>query len=672
MTVFRQRVAELRAQLNQHNYRYYVLDDPIVADVEYDRLLRELEQLEQAHPELVTPDSPTQRVGATPLSAFGAVIHRIPLLSLANAMDEAELLAFDERVRKGLDSDGEIEYVGEPKLDGLAVELIYENGRFVTGSTRGDGVTGEDITANLRTIRAIPLALRTDEIAAPELLEVRGEVFISKADFAVLNENRLTDNEPPFANPRNAAAGSLRQLDPAITAKRPLSIYCYQAGTIIGREHATHWDLLGDFRKWGFPVNPLVEQIRGVEAIVDYHRRLEARRNDLPYEIDGIVIKVDSLAQRERLGIRSRSPRWAIAGKFKAQQVTTVVEDIIASVGRTGAVTPVARLRPVYVGGVTVTNATLHNQDEIDRKDVRVGDTVLIQRAGDVIPEVVQVIREQRPAAAVPYRLPGDCPVCGHPVYRPPDEAVARCQNLACPAQVKGRIEHFVSKGALDIDGFGVKLVDRLVEIGRIESVDQLFGLTVDELAILERMGEKSAQNIINALAAGKATTFARFVYALGIRNVGEHLARVLERAFAVDIRHFMAATAEELIAIDEVGPIVAEGVVRFWSDATNRRIVEACLASGVSLAAPATENASALAGKTFVFTGGLEKFTRDEAKELVEIRGGHASGSVSSKTDFVVAGPGAGSKLKKAQELGIPVLTEEEFLEQFGRPAGK
>ncbi len=662
MIDIKHQIDALRRQINEHNYHYYVLDDPQVSDSEYDRLLRRLETLEQAHPELITPDSPTRRVGAAPLAEFGTIIHRRPMLSLANAMDETELAEFTERLEKNLEQLPLL--VGEPKLDGLGVELIYEKGQFVAGSTRGDGTTGEDITPNLRTIRSLPLQLRRTGRPTPALLDVRGEVFIRKKDFQKLNARRELDNEPAFANPRNAAAGSLRQLDSAITAKRPLSIYCYEAGEIEGDRFESHLEFLNALRQWGLPVNPLIKSISGVEELLGYYRRLEEQRNDLPYEIDGTVFKVDTFELREQLGIRSRSPRWAIAGKFKAQQVTTRIIHIDAQVGRTGAITPVAKLEAVYVGGVTVTNATLHNQDEIDRKDIRIGDTVLIERAGDVIPKVVKVITDKRPANSQPYHLPDTCPVCAHPAYRPPDEAVLRCQNLACPAQIKGRIEHFVSKGALDIDGFGTKLVEQLVEIGRIESVDQLFSLTREELASLERMGAKSAENITAALENGKQTTFARFIYALGIRNVGEHLARVLERAFNGNIDRLMTASADELVAINEVGPIVAEGLVRFWSDETNRRVVEACLAAGVTWEKPRETAPSSLTGITFVFTGSLEKFTRNEAKEMVETKGGRASGSVSTKTDYIVAGPGAGSKLKKAEELGIKVLSEEDFLE--------
>ena len=659
----RQRIQSLRERINEHNYRYYVLDDPVISDAEYDRLLRELQELEQAHPEYITPDSPTQRVGAAPLPEFATITHRVPMLSLENAMNEEELKAFDERVRRGLNTTAIVEYVAEPKLDGIGVELVYEGGRFAYGSTRGDGITGEDITQNLRTIRSIPLRLRTADLPVPELLEVRGEVFISKSGFQKLNRLREQNGEPLFANPRNAAAGSLRQLNPAVTASRPLSIFCYQPGVVEGFPFDTHWQFLQALKKWGFPVNPFVRRVRGAEEMIHYHRQMENRRNELPYEIDGTVFKVNDLAAQEILGIRSRSPRWAIAGKFKAQQVTTIVKDIVASVGRTGAVTPVAKLEPVFVGGVTVTNATLHNQDEIDRKDIRIGDTVLVERAGDVIPKVVKTIPEKRPPGTRPYRLPTACPVCGHPVHRPEGEAVARCQNMSCPAQIKGRIEHFVSKAALDIDGLGEKLIDQLVEKGLVKTVDELFRLSYDDLVDLERMGPKSAGNLLTAIETSKNTTFARFVYALGIRNVGEHVAKVLERTFRGNLNRFMSATREELEDIDEVGPIVADSVVRFWENSANRKVVENCLKAGVTLAPVETTGEQPFAGKTFVFTGALEKFTRHEAKTMVEKLGARASNSVSRKTDYVVAGPGAGSKLKKARELGVPVLTEEEFL---------
>lgn len=656
----------LRMQLNDHNYRYYVLDDPLISDSEYDQLFRELQKLETDNPNLITEDSPTRRVGAGPLSSFGSWTHRMPMLSLANAMNEDELAAFDTRVKKGLDTEKDLEYMAEPKLDGLAVELVYENGFFVNGSTRGDGITGEDITQNLKTITAIPLSLRKNGQKNPPLLEVRGEVFITKDGFKKLNRNQKKEELSLFANPRNAAAGSLRQLDSKITAKRPLSIYCYEAGRIDGISFDTHEDFLSTLKEWGFPVNPEIQKVKNAETMVAFHRNLEAKRDSLPYEIDGTVFKVNAINQRNALGIRSRSPRWAIAGKFKAQQATTLVQNIIPSVGRTGAVTPVARLEPVNVGGVVVTNATLHNQDEIDRKDVRVGDTVLIQRAGDVIPEVVKVIPAKRPPETKKYQLPTACPSCGQEVFRPEGEVVARCQNLSCPAQVKGRIEHFVSKGALDIDGFGEKLVDQLVDKKLILTVDDIFKLNFDDLVNLDRMAEKSALNILTAIQDSKQTTFARFVYALGIRNVGAHLSKVLEKAFVGDIEKFMNAEEEELEAIDEVGPIVAETITTFLSNCTNTDVIESCLSLGLRLKKVEEPKSLLLQGKTFVFTGALTQFNRNEAKEMTEAHGGKVSGSVSKNTDFVVAGPGAGSKLKKATELDVPVLSEAEFLDML------
>ena len=666
MSITDNQIQALRDQLNDHNYRYYVLDDPLISDSEYDQLFRELQKLEADNPNLITEDSPTHRVGAEPLSSFASWTHRMPMLSLANAMNEDELAAFDTRVKKGLDTEKDLEYMAEPKLDGLAVELVYENGFFVNGSTRGDGITGEDITQNLKTILAIPLSLRKNGQKTPPLLEVRGEVFITKDGFKKLNRNQEKEELPPFANPRNAAAGSLRQLDSKITATRHLSIYCYEAGRIDGISFDTHEDFLSTLKEWGFPVNPEIQKVNNAETMVAFHRNLEAKRDSLPYEIDGTVFKVNAINQRNALGIRSRSPRWAIAGKFKAQQATTLVQNIIPSVGRTGAVTPVARLEPVNVGGVVVTNATLHNQDEINRKDVRVGDTVLIQRAGDVIPEVVKVILAKRPPETKTYQLPTACPSCGQEVFRPEGEVVARCQNLSCPAQVKGRIEHFVSKGALDIDGFGEKLVDQLVDKKLILTVDDIFKLNFDDLVNLDRMAEKSALNILSAIQNSKQTTFARFVYALGIRNVGAHLSKVLEKAYMGDIEKFMNGTIEELEAIDEVGPIVAETITKFLSNCTNTDVIESCLSLGIRLKIIEGPKSQVLQGKTFVFTGALTQFSRNEAKEMAEADGGKVSGSVSKNTDFVVAGPGAGSKLKKATELDIPVLSEAEFLDML------
>ena len=584
--------------------------------------------------------------------------------SLANAMDTEEILAFHDRLIRRLGKEQAIEYIAEPKLDGLAVELVYEKGKFVNGSTRGDGTTGEDITQNLKTIRAIPLALRVEAQSVPTLLEVRGEVFIRKDDFLKLNIQQEANDKPVFANPRNAAAGSLRQLDSGITATRPLSIFCYQAGMVEGMTFETHSEFLTALQNWGFPVNPEIKILNGIEEAVAFHSDLESRRNTLPYEIDGSVFKVNNYDLQEKLGSRSRSPRWAIAGKFKAQQETTVIENIILSVGRTGAVTPVAKLVPVKVGGVVVSNVTLHNQDEIDRKDIRVGDTVLIQRAGDVIPQVVKIILEKRPANSSPFKMINTCPECDHDIYRPEGEVVARCQNLSCPAQVKRRIEHFVSKNAMDIDGVGEKLIDQLVEKNLVKSVDDLFRLSVDQLSDLERMAEKSADNTISALNNSKSTTFHRFVHALGIRNVGEHVAKVLGKAFGGNIEDFMKTNVEDLEAIVEVGPIVAETIVKFWADENNVNIVNNCFDLGIVLEPVNNETEQIFAGKTFVFTGSLESITRKEGKEIIESRGGRAAGSVSAKTDYVVAGKNAGSKLMKAEELGISVLIESEFLD--------
>lgn len=663
-----ERILELRKIINNHNYRYYVLDDPVVSDSEYDRLIRELEQLEQNNPELITSDSPTQRIGAAPLSEFGQIQHTIPMQSLANAMNTDELTAFNTRVQKFLNTDDEITYIAEPKLDGLGVELVYINGLFSHGSTRGDGITGETITQNLKTIKAIPLKLRESDKSIPTLLEVRGEVFISKQDFQKLNKYQEEQNGKLFANPRNAAAGSLRQLDPAITASRPLSIYCYQPGAIKGGTFTAHLNFLDSIRDWGIPVNPFIKKVTGEKGIINYHREMEQKRNELPYEIDGTVFKVNSYSLQEKLGIRSRSPRWAIAGKFKAQQATSVIENIEVQVGRTGAITPVARLKPVQVGGVTVTNSTLHNQDEIDRKDIRIGDTVLVERAGDVIPKIVKVIQDKRPDNAKKFIIPDTCPVCGHAVFREEDEAVYRCQNLSCPAQIKGRIEHFVSRNALNIDGFGERLVEQLVDNNIVTSVDEIFELKYEDIVNLERMADKSAKNLLEAINSSKQTTFARFVYGLGIRNVGEHLAKVLEKHFSADIYRFMEATEEYLESIFEIGPIVTKGIVQFWSDADNRKVVKSCLDNGVILTKfDTSDKTEALQSKIFVFTGTMDTLTRPKAKEMVENLGGRASGSVSLKTDYVIAGSGAGSKLTKAKELGLNILTEQEFLTMIG-----
>ena len=642
------------------------MDNPIISDSEYDIIMRELNELEKQYPGLITPDSPTQRVGAPPLTAFGTITHRQPMLSLANAMNKEEMNAFNERIKKGLETQDNVQLIGEPKLDGLGVELVYEEGLLIHGSTRGDGISGENITQNLKTIASIPLSLRENLRPAPLLLEVRGEVFINKAGFKELNINRESKDLPIFANPRNAAAGSLRQLDSTITSERPLSIYCYESGEILGTSFNTHLEFLSALKEWGFPVNSEIRPINSPEGMIAYHNNLESKRNNLPYDIDGTVFKVNNLDQRKFLGIRSRSPRWAVAGKFKAEQVTTTINNIIPSLGRTGAVTPVAHLEPVTVGGVTVTHATLHNQNEINRKNIRIGDTVILQRAGDVIPEIVKVILEKRPSETSPYFLPIKCPSCNHDIFRPEDEVVARCHNLSCPAQTKGRVEHFVSKIALDIDGFGEKLVDQLVDKNIIKTFDDIFKLTFENLKNLDRMAEKSAENILKAIEEAKKTTFARFIYALGIRNVGYHLSKVLENSFEGNIEKFRDSNLEKLKSIDEVGPIVAETIIKFWEESSNVEIVEACLSLGVELAPVSSLISKKLKDKVFVFTGSLTKFSRNQAKDLVESNGGKTSNSISKKIDFLVAGPGAGSKMKKAKDLAIIILTEQKFLDMI------
>jgi len=655
-------IKSLRKQINDHNYQYYVLDNPIISDGEYDKLLKELELIENKYPEYIIPESPTQRIGAQPIDSFGTVSHRITMMSLANAMSEDELKAFDERLKKKLNSSEEIEYVVEPKLDGLAVELIYEKGKFINGSTRGDGNTGEDITSNLKTINSIPLILRDDIVSLPDLVEVRGEVFIRKQDFEILNAKRTQANNQPFANARNAAAGSLRQLDPKITATRSLSIYCYQAGVVDGVNLNTHSEFLEKLKGWGLPVNPEIKIVKGIEKAIQFHKELEGARNEFPYEIDGSVIKVNSLPIRNKLGTRSRSPRWAIAGKFKAQQVTTVIKDIFPSVGRTGAVTPVARLEPVEVGGVTVTNATLHNQDEIDRKDIRIGDTVIIERSGDVIPKVIKVIQEKRTNDAKSYHLPDHCPECNNQLIRPQNEVVFRCSNFLCPAKIKGNIKHFVSKDALDMDGLGEKLIDQLVNEKIIKNVDDLFKINKNQLSNLDRMGDKSADNIVESINNSKLTTFSRFIYALGIRHVGEHTSKLLEDAFDGNFDLLLEASFEDLESIDEVGPIVAQSIIKFWNVDSNKQIANNCFEFGLKLERKNKKVDQILNGKTLVFTGSLEKFTRKVAKEMVVNKGGRVSNAISKNTNFLVAGPGSGAKLEKAKKLGINIINEDEF----------
>ena len=660
-------VESLREQIRHHNYRYHVLDDPEVPDAEYDRLMRALQALESQHPELVSPDSPTQRVGDAPISAFGAVKHAIPMLSLENAFAEEELREFHRRVRDRLEreDDGEdIEYAAEPKLDGAAVSLTYEDGGLVRGATRGDGTTGEDITHNVRTIEAVPLRLLGD--GYPRLLEVRGEVFMPKAGFEAYNERAQAADGKIFVNPRNAAAGSLRQLDPKLTAQRPLDIYVYSVGQVDGGDlPGHHSDILDQLQEWGFKTCPERAVVTGVAGCLDYYERIGKKRDQLPYEIDGVVYKVNSLAEQRELGFVSRAPRWAIAHKFPAQEELTTVSGIEFQVGRTGALTPVARLEPVFVGGVTVSNATLHNIDELHRKDVRVGDTVTVRRAGDVIPEVVGVVKSRRPKKTRRVQLPKQCPVCGSAVAREEGEAVARCTGgLYCAAQRTEALKHFVSRRAMDIEGLGAKLIEQLVAAERVKTPADLFSLSQDELAAMERMGEKSAANLVASIEKSKSTTLSRFLFALGIREVGEATAATLAAHFG-KLDAVVAASEEELQAVEDVGPIVASRIAAFFSEDHNLDVISGLRKSGVTWTESEPQPAAAdgaLAGKTFVLTGTLSAMTRDEAKREIHARGGKVTGSVSGKTEYLVAGEKAGSKLAKAQKLEIEILDESAF----------
>ncbi len=655
----RRKVEKLREEIEYHNYRYYILDEPEVSDAEYDRLMRELERLEEEHPELRSPYSPTQRVGAVPLEAFEIVRHSIPMLSLANAFSESEARDFDKRVKKILALSSDMDYVAEPKLDGLAVELVYERGQFIVGSTRGDGINGENITQNLRTIRTIPLQLIRKGPPIPERLEARGEIIMEIKKFNALNRRREQDGETAFANPRNAAAGSVRQLDPRITAARPLEIYCYGIGQVIGRTFKSQWELLQTLPKWGLRTNAHVRLCRGIDEVLDYYHDMEKKRETLPYEIDGIVIKVDRADFQARLGEISRSPRWALALKFQPRQESTKILDILPQVGRTGALTPVAIMEPVRVGGVEVSRATLHNQDEIDRKDIRIGDTVIVQRAGDVIPEVVQVISSKRTGKEKKFEMPSKCPVCGAAVER--EEAIHRCIGLDCPAQLKGRIKHFASKRAMDIEGLGVKLIDQLVDKGLVRDVADIYYLKKEELMALERMADKSAQNIIDAIDGSKEKPLAKFLFGLGIRHVGEHLSEMLARRFP-KLEAFFDLSEGELRQVEEVGPQVAASIVRFFKDQKNRQSIERLRQAGVRVSGPPDKGEGKLRGKVFVFTGTLKSYGREEARDAVESLGGVTASSVSKKVDFVVAGEDPGSKLDKAKELGIKVMTEEQF----------
>ncbi len=667
----RRRVLALREEIERHDHRYYVLDDPEIADAEYDRLFRDLEAIEAAYPALRDSASPTQRVGHAPLEKFEPARHRTPMLSLANAETAEEVREFDARIRRFLSREEEIRYTAEPKVDGLAVELVYEEGVFARGATRGDGNVGEDVTQNLRTVRSLPLRLRgRGRRPVPDRIAVRAEVYMSSGDFEALNRERLDRGEPAFANPRNATAGSIRQLDSRITARRPLDLFCYGIGEIVGPRFTTQWEILETLPEWGLRVNPLAERCAGIEEAIAYFERLASKRDTLPYEIDGAVIKVDEIRLQEDLGAIARSPRWAVACKFPPRQATTRIREIEVSVGRTGALTPVAHLDPVSIGGTTVRRATLHNQDEIERKDIRIGDRVLVQRAGDVIPEVVKVIESRREGSERKFDFPDRCPECQGVVERSEGDAVAYCVNSQCPAQVKERIRHFASKRAMDIDGLGEKIVGLLSSEGLIANVADLYDLSVAQLAPLERLGEKSAQNLVEAIAQSRHRSLARFIHALGIRHVGEQTARILAESFGT-LEALAEADAERLTGVEGIGPEIAGSLRNFFREEGNLHLIARLRERGAvprSAERGAVSTGGPLAGKSFVFTGNLASMTREEAARAVRGQGGRVTSAVSKKTDYVVVGADPGAKAARAEKLGIAVLDEEAFLKRLGR----
>ena len=661
------RIQALREQINYHNYRYYVLDNPEISDAEYDRLFDELSELEKKYPELITSDSPTQRVGATALEEFKTVRHSLPMLSLNKATSEAEFLDFHRRVLELSKADEKkIRYTVEPKFDGLAVELVFNRGIFALGSTRGDGVVGEDVTLNLRTIKSIPLRLMGKP--NPDLIEVRGEVIINKEDFGRLNKNRERIGEPLFANPRNAAAGSVRQLDPKVTSTRPLNMFAHGTGRVEGKKLTNHWDSVLYLKQLGFKISQYVELCQSVEQVRAYYQKILGLRDDLPYEIDGIVIKVNEFTVQEKMGELSRSPRWAVAWKFPAQQEHTTVKDIIISVGRTGALTPVAMLEPVRVGGVEVSRASLHNEDEIEKKDVRIGDTVVIQRAGDVIPEVVKVVESKRTGKEKKFTMPHRCPVCGSKAERPLGEAVHRCTGIACPAQIKENLAHFVSKGAMDMDGLGYKFLEQMVDKEIIQDQADLYFLNRKDVMRMDRMGDKLAENLLNAIHKSRNPSLTNLIYALGIRNVGYHLAGVLAKDFK-SMDNLARQTIENLTQVHEIGPVVAESIYNFFHNPKNRKVLEKLKKGGVKFPAEKAEvKETPLSGKTFVLTGALDSFTRDETRKIIEGMGGRVSSSVSKKTDYLIVGKDPGSKYDSALKLGIQTLDENDFKEMVGK----
>ena len=658
----RKEIERLREEINYHNIKYYRDDAPVISDAEYDELMRRLIELEKKYPELVTPDSPTQRIGAEPLEKFEKSEHLLPMFSLDNAMNQEELKEFDQRIKKILGSSKEIEYVAEPKIDGLAINLLYERGIFKKGATRGDGITGEDVTQNLRTIKELPLRIISKN--PPELIELRGEVYMKKKEFEELNQERAEKGEPLFANPRNASAGSVRQLDPKITAGRKLHLFVYQVGEVRGVEFKTQGEFLEKLKEWGFPVQKKIYLAKGIEKIIDFYKRLIEERDKFEYEIDGLVVKVNELALWKRLGETAKAPRWAIAGKFPARQKSSVIKEIIVQVGRTGALTPVAILEPVEVGGVIVKRATLHNQDEIERKDIHIGDTVLVQRAGDVIPEVVMVIKEKRPKNAKKFQMPEKCPECGSRVVKPEEEAVHRCININCPAQVKERIKHFASRSAMNIEGLGDKLVEKFFEKGLLKTVSDIYRLKKEELAKLEGLGEKSAENLVTAIARSKKTTLPRFLFALGIRHIGESTAELLAEHFGT-LGNINKASLEDLMSIEGIGPEVASSIKQFFGNQENQKLIKELLSLGIKFEEVKKQKVETpLTGKTLVLTGGLESLTREQAKTLIQKAGGKVGSSVSKKTDFVIVGAEPGSKFDEAKKIGVKMLSELEFIE--------
>jgi DNA ligase (NAD+) len=661
------RIAELRNIIEYHNKRYYQQDSPEISDTEYDRLMRELQDLESHHPEEFSATSPTQRVGASPLAKFAPFNHPSPMFSLGNAFSNEEIIEFDNRIKRlaGVDN---ISYIAEPKLDGLAVNLIYENGIFKQGATRGDGTTGEDVTQNLKTISSLPLKMKhTSNNPVPSFIEIRGEVYIEKEPFQKLNLRRIEDGEEPFANPRNAAAGSLRQLDSKVTARRPLNIFLYGIGNAKDISFSTHGEALQTLAGWGFPVNKNIEQTRDINAGIKYFERIGIMRESLPYEIDGIVLKVDDLALQKKLGNVSRNPRWALACKFPAAQATTVVKEILVGVGRMGTLTPVAIMEPVNVGGVMVSRATLHNEDEVIKKDVRVGDTVIVQRAGDVIPEVVRVIPEKRTGNEKKFKMPTKCPECGSEIVHFEGEVAHRCVNISCPAQLKEHIRHFASRGAIDIEGLGEKVSAQLFDARLIADPADLYFLKKEQLVALDRQAEKSAQNLIEAIGKSKNPPLDKFIYALGIRHVGERTAKLLAARFG-SMENLVAAKQEDLTAINEIGPEIAASIVEFFHERKNIDVMNKFSKAGIKPQKKEIDNNAPLQGKSFVFTGSMESMGRNDAKSIVENLGGSIHSSVTKKTTYVVAGSDPGSKLDKAKSSGVKIISEEEFLKLIGR----